>query len=132
MISTDLSIQLPKSTYGRIAPRSGLALNLFIGVGAGVVDPDYEGNVGVVLFNHSNVLFWQLTLAPIDYTKKWRITDAYKHAYNGKRYVVRRRDKRSVILSKSSCCDPSNHFVNICIYYDNSLQSAKYCILIKN
>ena len=57
LIPTDLSIQLPKSTYGRIAPRSGLALNFFIGVGAGVVDPDYEGNVGVVLFNHSNVLF---------------------------------------------------------------------------
>ena len=36
-----------------IAPRSGLAVKHFIDVGAGVVDFDYRGNVGVVLFNHS-------------------------------------------------------------------------------
>jgi deoxyuridine 5'-triphosphate nucleotidohydrolase len=34
------------------APRSGLAVKNFIDVGAGVVDYDYRGNVGVVLFNH--------------------------------------------------------------------------------
>jgi dUTP pyrophosphatase len=33
------------------APRSGLAVKHFIDVGAGVVDADYRGNVGVVLFN---------------------------------------------------------------------------------
>jgi dUTP pyrophosphatase len=33
------------------APRSGLAVKNFIDVGAGVVDYDYRGNVGVVLFN---------------------------------------------------------------------------------
>jgi deoxyuridine 5'-triphosphate nucleotidohydrolase len=32
--------------------RSGLALKNFIDTGAGVVDFDYRGNVGVVLFNH--------------------------------------------------------------------------------
>ncbi|KAG8145037.1 hypothetical protein E2320_013413, partial [Naja naja] len=32
-------------------PRSGLAVNHFIDVGAGVIDEDYRGNVGVVLFN---------------------------------------------------------------------------------
>ena len=39
-------------TYGRIAPRSGLAWKKHIDVGAGVIDADYRGNVGVVLFNH--------------------------------------------------------------------------------
>jgi deoxyuridine 5'-triphosphate nucleotidohydrolase len=43
--------------YGRIAPRSGLASKFFIDVGAGVIDADYRGNVGVVLFNHSSVEF---------------------------------------------------------------------------
>ena len=37
-----------------LAPRSGLAVKNFIDVGAGVVDYDYRGNVGVVLFNHAD------------------------------------------------------------------------------
>lgn len=48
---TDLVIAVPQGSYGRIAPRSGLAVKNFIDVGAGVVDQDYRGNVGVVLFN---------------------------------------------------------------------------------
>lgn len=51
---TDLSIAIPPGTYARIAPRSGLAVNHFIDTGAGVVDEDYRGNIGVVLFNHSD------------------------------------------------------------------------------
>ena len=51
---TDLSIAIPHGTYARIAPRSGLAAKHFIDTGAGVVDEDYRGNVGVVLFNHSD------------------------------------------------------------------------------
>ena len=39
------------------APRSGLAWKNHIGVGAGVVDADYRGNVGVILFNHSDTDF---------------------------------------------------------------------------
>ena len=33
MIKTDIAIQLPHGTYGRIAPRSGLALKHQIDVG---------------------------------------------------------------------------------------------------
>ncbi|OWR41673.1 deoxyuridine 5'-triphosphate nucleotidohydrolase isoform X2 [Danaus plexippus] len=54
LIKTDLQIELPSGCYGRVAPRSGLAVKNFIDVGAGVIDEDYRGNVGVVLFNHSN------------------------------------------------------------------------------
>ncbi|CAK9178530.1 unnamed protein product [Ilex paraguariensis] len=57
MIPTDLSIALPEGTYARIAPRSGLAWKHSIDVGAGVIDADYRGPVGVILFNHSDVDF---------------------------------------------------------------------------
>lgn len=57
LVKTDLQIQLPTNTYGRIAPRSGLALKHFICVGAGVIDEDYRGDVGVLLFNHSDAEF---------------------------------------------------------------------------
>ena len=45
-------MNIPVTCYGRIAPRSGLAWKKHIDVGAGVIDADYRGNVGVVLFNH--------------------------------------------------------------------------------
>lgn len=57
IVKTDLQIELPEGCYGRVAPRSGLAVKNFIDVGAGVIDEDYRGNVGVVLFNHSDIEF---------------------------------------------------------------------------
>ncbi|KAJ1450769.1 dUTPase-like protein [Pelagophyceae sp. CCMP2097] len=57
IVPTDLAIATPLDCYARIAPRSGLAVKNFIDVGAGVVDADYRGPVGVVLFNHGEVDF---------------------------------------------------------------------------
>lgn len=54
---TDIQIQCPSGSYARIAPKSGLARRKFIDVGAGVIDPDYRGNVCVILFNFSNDIF---------------------------------------------------------------------------
>ncbi len=51
VVKTDISIIMPDGCYGRVAPRSGLAVRRHIDVGAGVIDPDYTGNIGVVLFN---------------------------------------------------------------------------------
>ena len=51
IVPTDLSIACPAGTYGRVAPRSGLTVKKGIHVGAGVIDADYRGPVGVVLFN---------------------------------------------------------------------------------
>ena len=53
IVQTDLAVAIPAGHYGRVAPRSGLAVKHFIDVGAGVIDSDYRGAVGVVLFNHS-------------------------------------------------------------------------------
>ena len=54
LVHTGLAISFPAGLYARIAPRSGLALKKFIDVGAGVVDHDYRGEVGVILFNHGD------------------------------------------------------------------------------
>lgn len=56
-MKTDLSIAIPSGTYARVAPRSGLAWKSFIDTGAGVIDEDYRGNVGVILFNHGQTDF---------------------------------------------------------------------------
>lgn len=54
LISTDISFTVPVGTYGRIAPRSGLAVKHGIQTGAGVIDRDYTGELKVILFNHCN------------------------------------------------------------------------------
>jgi dUTP pyrophosphatase len=53
VVKTDIALKIPLGCYARVAPRSGLAVKKFIDTGAGVVDYDYRGNVGVVLFNHA-------------------------------------------------------------------------------
>ena len=40
LFDTGLKIALPPSTYGRVAPRSGLASRNHLDVGAGVIDAD--------------------------------------------------------------------------------------------
>jgi dUTP pyrophosphatase len=51
VVSTGISVQLPPGTYGRIAPRSGLAVKHGLDTLAGVIDPDYTGEIKVVLQN---------------------------------------------------------------------------------
>ena len=57
MVKMGLTIAIPPSAYARIAPRSALAVKQSIGVGAGVVDLDCCGEVGVVLINISDDKF---------------------------------------------------------------------------
>lgn len=53
-IPTGLCVELPRGTVGLVCPRSGLALNHQMTVlnSPGLVDPDYRGEIGVVLINH--------------------------------------------------------------------------------
>ncbi|ABT15140.1 dUTPase [Paramecium bursaria Chlorella virus NY2A] len=54
-VSTGLSIRVPNGTYGRIAPRSGLAYKYGIDVLAGVIDSDFVGEIKVILYNTSEL-----------------------------------------------------------------------------
>lgn len=54
---TDIQIELPPGCYGRIAARSGLGLKYNIHVGAGVIDRDFRGNIGALLFNLGDTKF---------------------------------------------------------------------------
>ena len=57
LVKTDIQIKVPHGTYGRVAPRSGLAWKHHIDIGAGVVDEDYRGNVGKFHYISVNVAF---------------------------------------------------------------------------
>ena len=54
IIATDIAIAVPVGFYGRVAPRSGMAWKKHTDIGAGVIDADYRGPIGVVMFNHSD------------------------------------------------------------------------------
>ncbi|NXD32261.1 DUT nucleotidohydrolase, partial [Spelaeornis formosus] len=54
LVDLQISVACPEGTYGRIAPRSGLAAKHSIDTGAGVIDADYRGPVKVLLFNFSD------------------------------------------------------------------------------
>lgn len=56
-IGTRIKIKIPPGCYGRIAPRSSLALNNSINVFGGVVDQGYSGEICVLLFNHGKKPF---------------------------------------------------------------------------
>ena len=51
LVSTDIAITCPPGTYGRLAPRSGLAMKRHIDIRAGVIDADYTGPIKVALHN---------------------------------------------------------------------------------
>jgi dUTP pyrophosphatase len=51
LVKTGLAVEIPEGLYGRIAPRSGLALKHGIDVLAGVLDSGYRNEVGIVLVN---------------------------------------------------------------------------------
>ena len=57
LINTGLAMTPPQGSYIRIAPRSGLAFKKKIQIDTGVIDPDYTGEIKVLLSNRSSKPF---------------------------------------------------------------------------
>ena len=51
-VRTGLAVSIPDGFYGRVAPRSGLAVRHGLDVLAGVIDSDYRGEILCALINH--------------------------------------------------------------------------------
>ena len=51
LIPNQIKLQIPLGYYGRLASKSGLAILHQLHVGAGVKDPDYTGEIMVLLIN---------------------------------------------------------------------------------
>ena len=56
-VRTGLAVAVPAGFYGRVAPRSGLAVRHGIDVLAGVIDSDYRGEILCALVNHGREPF---------------------------------------------------------------------------
>ncbi len=57
LVKSGISVAIPLGFYGRIAPKSGLAFKSGLDVLAGVIDSDYSGEIGVILYNTSQELY---------------------------------------------------------------------------
>jgi dUTP pyrophosphatase len=53
---TGLAVAIPEGYYGRVAPRSGLATKKGLDTLAGVIDADYRGEIGCLLYNGGDEL----------------------------------------------------------------------------
>ena len=51
LVPTGLIVEIPPGWYGRVAPRSGLAVNHGVDMLAGVIDSDYRAEVRVLMIN---------------------------------------------------------------------------------
>lgn len=80
LVPTNVAVELPEGTVGKVCPRSGLAvkhgIDVLDGIGilAGTIDADYRKGIGVVLINHGEDLLRiepgdriaQLVVQPVD------------------------------------------------------------------
>ncbi len=59
LIRTGVRLELPRGIEAQVRPRSGLASNRGIGIlnSPGTIDPDFRGEIKVVLFNCSSRAF---------------------------------------------------------------------------
>jgi dUTP pyrophosphatase len=79
LIKTGISIEIPDGYYGRIAPRSGLALKNGIDVMAGVIDSSYRGELCVLLVN--------LGSEPVEITRGDRVAQLIIESHHNMAFI---------------------------------------------
>jgi dUTP pyrophosphatase len=59
LVPTGIAVAIPEGYEGQVRPRSGLSLKHGIGMlnGPGTIDADYRGEIGIILFNFSELPF---------------------------------------------------------------------------
>ena len=59
LVPTGIAIALPDGYEAQVRPRSGLALRQGVSLvnSPGTIDPDYRGEIGVILINHGSEPF---------------------------------------------------------------------------
>ena len=57
LIPTQIKLQIPFGYYGRLASKSGLATLHQLHVGAGIIDPDYTGEIMVLMINTASCVY---------------------------------------------------------------------------
>ena len=95
IVPTGISIEIPEGYYGRIAPRSGLAVREGIDVMAGVIDSNYRGQIGAVLIN--------LNLHEILFAKETESLQIYNHLFDSENSVVLNKGDRIAQLIIERC-----------------------------
>ena len=61
----DLAITPPEGHHAQLMSKSGLTVQHQLDVKAGVIDPDYTGNIGIVLRNNSDKIIERAAGKPI-------------------------------------------------------------------
>ena len=91
LIPTGISVSIPDGYYGRIAPRSGLALKSGFDVLAGVIDQDYRGELKVMLGVTTS---HNLDISSL----KVSISDVYKDTKANDNFVIKHGTKIAQLI----------------------------------
>lgn len=92
LIGSGIAVSVPPGLVGFVCPRSGLALKHGVTVAnaPGCIDPDYTAEIGVILENRGDEVFWvnpgdriaQLVFT-IAYNNQWEIVDELPKTQRG-------------------------------------------------
>ena len=80
-VCVHLEMEIPPGHYGCILPTSSLARYHFIDIGRRVIDSDFQGELIVIMFHHSN--------KPYEVKVNDRITQIIFHLYEIPKFVER-------------------------------------------
>ena len=142
VIDTGIAAKFPPNTYGRIAGRSGLAINHGIDVKGGVIDPDYTGNIKIILHNFGDkpfqvhqhdriaqLILEQYTTSNIVLTESIRKTQRSQKGFGSSGVHTDtpndRNDTPHVVPHNDDEISPTIHQANVCKHLEVEMVFSK-------